>query len=229
MPGAPAILPQLQLVFEESADQLASAATSESQETPAALRAPLVAHAAADGTAPSANGSAVSPTAYHDQANTEHMDAGTGGRARSGDAAPELAGQNGQHVPTAQQVKPPPPRRSEAYQDEDEELDYGEDEDDMEEVEMERPPHGASGIAAASSGPAEPGTDVRPSIGLAVGPVTGPSSAKDPPDVADEDVVQKAAPPARTVGPAMPPPELLAAAQEAALAVRLLATLTDET
>jgi hypothetical protein len=100
------------------------------------------------------------------------------------------------------------------------ELDYGEDDDGIEEVEMEPPPGGGeSGVAAVSSGPAEPGPDERPSIRPAMGPATGPASANEPSCAADEDGARQPAPPARPVGPAMPPPELLAAAQEAALAV----------
>ena len=220
-PGAPAIVPQLQLVFEESAEQLARAATPEVHEPLAVPSAPPPAPTANSTERLAANGSIVSPPETHNNIDVGAISSLVGAKARPGDVAPEASRQNGTHHSIMQQVEQPLRGRSAADEEVDEELDYEEEDDGfLEEMEMEPPPHGAGGVTAASSGAAGLGSDKQSPIGPAMGPAAGPASLSDPPGAVEEDNAQPvAAPSARTVGPAMPPPELLAAAQEAALAV----------
>ena len=224
--GAPALMPQLQLVFDESAEQLARAATPESRQaelaTPSepgapAERDPSAAPQAANGIAPAANG-------------RKAVSAATAA-AESGNAQAAAAGQpSSAHGTTAARVKQPQ-RTAEVCDGE--ELDYGDDEDyeAMEEIVMDTLPGNHSSVAAEQKGASSTATDTRlppgpavgPAIGLAMGPLSRPPDAAEinvEVPAADGDARGGAAPPPRTAGPAMPPPELLAAAQEAALAVR---------
>ncbi len=231
--GAPALMPQLQLVFDESAEQLASAATPEPrQAAPAEPSKPSAAamphlpasRQAANGVGPAANRRAVAP-AVPSAAEAPSV------KAATAQQTPSSARENG----SATRVQVPQQRNNTAAvgeDDGDEELDYGEDEDeDMEEIVMDAAPDIHSGDAAQQPGgsTSDPqaelplGAVVGPAMGPAMGPPAEPVDAAEP-DLADgadtgEGPPSNAAPPPRTVGPAMPPPELLAAAQEAALAV----------
>ena len=226
-------MPQLQPVFDESAEQLASAATPEpaqaapaepsepSQPSEAAELEPPAAARAALGVGPAANGMAADP-AIPSAAEVP------GAKTATAQRQPSSARENGSATTRVQM----PQHSTAAYEDNgDEELDYGDEEDEaVEEIMMDAGPHGHSNGAVQRAAGADADTEdhlspgaVAPVIGPTMGPLagSGDAAARELEGDADlgKDAPTDAAPQPRTAGPAMPPPELLAAAQEAALAV----------
>ena len=225
-------MPQLQPVFDETAEQLASAATPDprqaalaepSEPSTAAVPSPPAAPQAANGVGPAANGRAAAP-AIPSVAEVPSA------KAATAQQTPSSARENG----SAKRVQTP--KHSTVGEDDgDEELDYGEDEDeDMEEIVMDAAPGSLTGDAFQQPGGSTSDLEAQLPLGAVVGPAIGPAMgpATEPVDAAAHDLRGEAdagagaprsaaPPPLRTVGPAMPPPELLAAAQEAALAVRV--------
>ena len=251
--GSLPLLPQLQFVFEETAAELAAAATS--APLPPSSKAARSAAPLAGASIPVEVGSSLrsskSPTknpglasgvnAATEQLPVQRDGQGSGKGAANGSAnvppnviSVEEAGRSGASK------APWLPKPSTVTREGSIDLDFDDSDEEMEELEMEGPHNAASTVSRVpkavtgpslgsraatskivpSSGPPHSHSEAASDIGPSLGPDRGAASMAGPQQQPSRDTMpETAVPPLRMVGPARPPAELLAAAQEAALAV----------